>query len=121
MRKFAAVIAMAAAATLTASPALAGGPSGSTESGNQVTCGSNSQVKNVSGYYVYVGANGVEGCNQSGPGLQGRVIVSTSGYGSIDGDANNPTELQGYARADGGGITCGTGDSTTKENPDACG
>ena len=90
--------------SLSAGPVFANGPSGSTESGNEVSCrGTGAPAANV-----YAGLNGVEACSDDGLPLDGRIIVSLEGgYAAADGDASNPAELQGWARLDAGGVSCG--------------
>jgi hypothetical protein len=78
---------------------------------NQVDC-NEAGSQNVGGVtYLYVGANGVEGCADDGSQLpiDGRAIATTDqgGYASIDGDNSNPAPSNGYARADGSGVHCG--------------
>lgn len=120
MRKLCVAGATAALALLT-SPALAAGPSGSTEgeSGtdqyNRVTCGEG--VDTAPGGRLYVGAEGVETC-----GPNGRLIVSADGYVAADGTAENPVPLDGWVRVDGSGVTCSPddpGDATVQEG-EAC-
>jgi hypothetical protein len=84
--------------------ALASGPSGSNEDGNDVkTCGSATPIVLAS---YYAGTNGVETCNDGSGAfpLQGRIIVATAGYVAADGDKDNPAEAQGWTRVDGTGV-----------------
>lgn len=87
-------------------------PDGSTDTtfivyDNQVACGSGTDVAGVS---VYAGPNGVEACNDDADlPAQGRIIATTDdgGYVAADGDADNPTEAQGWIRVDQSGVRCG--------------
>ena len=123
--------------------ALADGPGGSNEPGdnpatpdvvepdNEVQCGENNDVN---GFDVYVGSNGFETCSdEDGAAIQGRVAggENESGYYlTIDGDATNEDQnesLGGYIllRSDGE-IGCGPtggGDATDSDataTPDNC-
>jgi hypothetical protein len=88
-----------------AGTALANGPSGSSETNNQVTC---SGGQDVNGTKVYAGPNGAETCSdQAGAPVQGRIVVSSDGYASIDGDGSNDPSAQGFVRVDQNGPTCG--------------
>lgn len=102
-----------------AAPAFANGPSGSTESNNQVNCTGSP----VAGAYLYVGTKGVEACSEGGLVIEGRVIVSAEkGYASIDGDESDKgmsNSLAGFLRADAGGLHCDDGDYSTKANKDS--
>jgi len=75
------------------------GPSGSTFTGGQVTCGHTNTFLNAP-VVVYNGGRGAEVCSDSGP-VQGRVIARhtvgffTIDYVEIDGDADNPAPFQG--------------------------
>jgi hypothetical protein len=78
---------------------------------NQVDCNEASS-QSVSGVtYLYVGANGVEGCADDGSSLpvDGRAAATTDdgGYATIDGDNSNPAPANGYVRLDQGGVHCG--------------
>jgi hypothetical protein len=84
--------------------ASADGPSGSTESGNNVTCANGTEA---GGVLVYAGTNGAEWCNdgRSGPVsdalTQGRIIVALNGadsYLATDGDVDNPSITTGSIR-----------------------
>lgn len=93
--------------------AVAHGPSGSYEGdrthrtqNNQVRCAKGTAA---AGYKVYGGTNGAEVCKDSGAGIQGRAIVSRSGYAAADGDANNPSAARGYLRVDRSGPRCSAG------------
>lgn len=102
--------------------AFANGPSNSTENtgpngtaNNNVDCVD--QPIAVAGFNVYVGTNGAEVCNDSGP-VQGRGIVTTDqgGYASLDGDKDNSSDsAKGYGRIDSHGLRCGD-DSTQKDS-----
>jgi hypothetical protein len=125
----------AVAVVLSASPAFATGPSGSTEGGpgsssyNNVSCGSGTSV---AGVVLYAGANGAEVCNdgKSPVPVQGRVIASTDqgGYIAADGDKDNTQNayLQGYLRIDRNGPHCGKpgnvedATSTTQPSTNTC-
>lgn len=124
MRKTILAVAIALAMA-PAGVAWAHGPSGSfEESGttytNNVTCnrssgpsgsGANVYVSQLS-TGAYAGANGAETC-KDGNGvaglstIQGRIIVSTTGYVSADGDRDNPEQLRGWLRLDSSGPRCG--------------
>jgi hypothetical protein len=94
-----------AALTALGGAAFADGPSGSTESNNQVSCGGGEATPAGT---VYAGANGVETCSDDGSVPDGRIIVSIEDqYISADGDADNPSEIQGWIRLDSNGVTCG--------------
>jgi hypothetical protein len=74
------------------------GPSGSTFSGNQVTCGHDNTFLD-SPIVVYNDGRGAEVCSDSGP-IQGRVIVAHYSTGllkidfvEIDSDADNPAPI----------------------------
>ncbi|MBI4730444.1 MAG: hypothetical protein HY775_13245 [Acidobacteria bacterium] len=89
-----------------AAPAFANGPSGSTETDNQVDC----TGAPVAGVYLFAGAKGVEACSQGGLVIQGRVIVSAEqGYVAVDGDESNKgmdKSLTGWVRVDAKGVRC---------------
>ncbi len=110
--------------SLTGPAALAKGPAGSKESkANEVTCnhdnGPSGSGGNVyqGGNGVYLGTNGAEICSDDNSGIDGRVILSSDGYGAADGDASNPSQGQGWGRVDNGGPTTG-GESDPKTNKD---
>lgn len=91
--------------------ALADGPSGSTEDGNQVDCSEESSTDVGGVFYVYAAENGVEVCGDDTSSFpaDGRVIVTSDqgGYVAADGDASNSDPLDGYIRVDGNGVHCG--------------
>lgn len=91
--------------------ALADGPSGSTEEGNEVDCNEDSSTDVGGVFYVYAAENGVETCGDdtSSLPLDGRVIVTSDqgGYIAADGDASNSAPLDGYVRVDASGVHCG--------------
>ncbi|HUQ39985.1 MAG TPA: hypothetical protein VM030_07495 [Acidimicrobiales bacterium] len=119
MRRFTLVLAVVA--VLAGTPALAKGPSGSTESkDNQVKCnhdvGPSNGGVNVygSGAGVFLGPTGAEVCSDNDDNVDGRAIVSSEGYVSIDGDrTNSQKEGTSWARIDTGGPSCGD----TTDNP----
>ena len=112
---------------------------------NQVDCdrSSTAQRAKVPGSGITVAANGNQSAPQNGGAIvvcndaatnngapapiQGRIILSGGtggGYVAADGDANNPPEAQGWARADIGSspqIRCGgaEGGGYNAENPGA--
>ena len=101
MRKIILGLAVTAALAIPASGALA-----SSETENQVSCGSG--VASVGVVSVEQENNGVTGCTNGALPIQGRVMVSGDGWAAIDGDAdNNPAQLKGWARVDSSGVTCG--------------
>ena len=76
------------------------GSTGETTYDNDVTCGENNDV---GGFDVFVGASGVEVCNDGGASApQGRIMASgdpanRSGYVGADGDKDNsPSQAQGF-------------------------
>ena len=88
-------------------------PTGSTDTtvtewDNEVTCSGGQDVGGAA--TVYVGPNGVEGCNDGTTlPIQGRVIATSDDGGDVaaDGDASNPEDAQGFIRVDGSGVHCG--------------
>lgn len=140
------VAAMTAGLLAVAAPAFAG-PGGTSEnSSNQVNCNSGTatgQQQRVPGSGIWVKADGSQSSPQSGGALvvcndaptnngvpvpiQGRVIASggtSGGYVAADGDADNPTEAEGWARIDLGtspAVRCGgaEGGGTNAETPTA--
>lgn len=84
--------------------ALADGPSGSKENGNQVQCAEGTDTGTGK---AYAGPNGVEVCSDDNSAPDGRVIVSfEEQYASIDGEADNG-DAEGFVRLDSSGPTCG--------------
>jgi hypothetical protein len=78
---------------------------------NQVDC-NESASQDVGGVvYLYVGANGIEGCADDGSQLpvdgRGAVTTDDGGYATIDGDNSNPAPSNGYVRVDQTGVHCG--------------
>jgi hypothetical protein len=75
------------------------GPSGSTFTDGQVTCGHDNTFLDAP-IVAYNGGRGAEVCSDSGP-VQGRVIARhtvgffTIDYVEVDGDADNPEPFQG--------------------------
>jgi hypothetical protein len=81
-----------------------------TEHTNDVKC-KGTRVGSL-GTTVYVGANGVEGCNDGGPvPIQGRVMAVNKGADSsisADGDKHNSQEdARGWASVSRSGVRCG--------------
>lgn len=93
------------------------GPSGSTETDNQVDC-NESTSEDVAGAQVHASEAGVEVCNEgaSPVPVEGRAIVTPEqgGYAAIDGDDTNPEPSNGYARVDADGVHCG--DETNQDS-----
>jgi hypothetical protein len=133
------MLTLAAACMAMAVPAFAAGPSGSTEchvadddcdgvidddpaqdpagdaaddpGENQVTCNAAGSQNAGGVVYIYVGANGAEGCadETSSLPIDGRAAATTDqgGYATIDGDNTNPAPANGYVRVDPTGVHCG--------------
>lgn len=92
------------------------GPGGSTETGNQVECGSGDEA---AGLDVYADSNGVETCNDDGDfPVQGRIIVSDEGYVAADGDADNEAPFDGFLRVGVTGTGCGNGGQDSTDGGD---
>jgi hypothetical protein len=87
---------------------------------NQVNCNEQTSTSVAGVSYLYVGANGVEGCadDTSALPVDGRATATTDqgGYAAIDGDNSNPGVSNGYARVDQGGVHCG---NTTNQDSGA--
>ena len=112
------IVAGLVAGSMTITGAAFATPGGSTEStddpetevneSNQVTCGSEDDVNGID---VSANASGIEVCSDDAEDpIQGRVILSSERYASIDGDADNAEKdpaLAGYARLDEDGPSCG--------------
>ena len=83
--------------------ALANGPSGSSEKGNQVKCAQGAPTPVGT---LYAGANGIEICSGDNKPPDGRIIVTPS-YVDVDGDKSNPGGSSGFLRVDKSGPSCG--------------
>lgn len=110
-------------AVLVSGSAFANGPSGSTETSNNVQC---AQGTNVNGNIFYVGSNGFEWCTDGkAPGNQTRTIVTTDqgGYVVVDGDKDNANPAprinsRSDYRVDRTGVHCGNATNQDGTKPD---
>lgn len=124
-------IAVVALLALVGLPAVAhaNGPSGSSETDNQVTC---VHTVGPSGYdvgagaagnWLFVGTGGVEYCSDDDSGIDGRIVAGLTGgpYVAADGDATNPAQTTGCLRIPGdpgttvpGPVSCGADNDGTQ-------